>query len=92
MKNSKHVTRENIVNTLELPKDLLLGMPYISLCGNRELLLENHRGFLTYSETQMVILCKHFQIEINGKGLYVEYYTADSMKIQGQMEQILFHL
>ncbi len=90
MKNRKHVNRENLVNALELPKDLLLGMPYLTLCGNQELLIENHRGFLTYSNTQMVILCKNFQIQINGKDLYVEYYTADSMKIQGFMEQIIF--
>lgn len=90
MKNRKHVNRENLVNALELPKDLLLGMPYLTMSGNQELLIENHRGFLTYSEKQMVILTKTFQIEITGTGLYVEYYTADHMKIQGHMEQIRF--
>lgn len=91
MKNRKHVNREKLVNALELPKDLLLGMPYLTMNGNRELLIENHRGILTYSDRQMVVLTKSYQIEITGKELYVEYYTADLMKIQGQMDGIAFH-
>ncbi len=90
MKNRRHVNREKIVNALELPKDLMLGTPCLTMNGNRELLIENHRGILTYSDRQMVVLAKDIRIEISGTGLYVEYYTADLMKIQGQMDGIAF--
>ncbi len=90
MKNRKHVNHEKIVSALELPKDLLLGMPYLTMNGNRELLIENHRGILTYTGRQMVILTKTHQIEISGSELYVEYYTADLMKIRGNIDGIAF--
>ena len=49
MKNHKKINPENLIETLELPKDLILGMPVISLTGNCEILIENHRGITDYS-------------------------------------------
>lgn len=90
MKNHKKINPENLIETLELPKDLILGMPVISLTGNREILIENHRGITDYSEHQMIILSKEFRIQIDGEYLNVEYYTGESMKIRGQIHQITF--
>lgn len=92
MKKIAHVNREKIVTALELPKDLLLGVPYLHLTGNRELLIENHKGILSCSDEQMVILAKQYAIDLKGRNLYVEYYNADSMKIIGDMEELHFQI
>lgn len=81
---------ENLIEAFELPKDLLLGMPVLSVMGDREILIENHRGISYYSEQKMLIACSKQQIEITGDALTIEYYTKDSVKIRGRIEQILF--
>ena len=42
--------RELVVNSLKLPKDLLLGASIVTLTGNREAWIENYKGIIEYSE------------------------------------------
>lgn len=88
MNNRKHSKRDTIVNSLELPKDLFLGVPVFTMNGNRELLVENHRGILQYSSQQMVIRSKAFPIRILGKNLRIDSYTADTLVVCGDIEEI----
>lgn len=81
---------ENLIETLELPKDLILSMPVLSVTGDRELIVENHRGISYYSEQKMLIACCKQQLEITGNALMIEYYTKDSLKIRGRIVQIQF--
>lgn len=88
MKNRKHVNRESIINTLELPKDLFLGAPVFTLTGDGELVIENHRGIQFYSEDQMIVRSKHFIIKVSGHHLFIESYSVDGMIIHGKIENI----
>ncbi len=82
---------ETIINSLELPKDLFLGVPVFTMYGNGELLIENHRGILLYGQEQMTVRSKRFLICIIGKNLQIDSYTADSLLICGNIEEITFH-
>ena len=89
MNNRKHSKRETIVKSLELPQDLFLGVPVFTMNGNRELLVENHKGILRYSSEQMVIRSKAFPIQIIGTNLRIETYTKDSLIVCGNIEGIM---
>lgn len=88
MKNRKHVNRESIINTLELPKDLFLGVPVFTLTGDGELVIENHRGIQLYSQEQIIVRSRHFMIRVDGQNLFIESYSADGMMIHGKIENI----
>jgi sporulation protein YqfC len=83
---------EHIADSLELPKDVILGIPFISLCGNMEFSIDNHNGILSYESGQIVIRTKHYPICIRGRQLLIDYYTRDSIKIRGQITDICFML
>lgn len=83
-------TTNKIVNTLDLPKDLFLGLPTISLCGNRELYISNHKGILSYGQEEMLILVKDYQIQIKGKGLAIVSYTKEELTIHGYVFSVEF--
>ena len=42
--------RKNMTEALELPKEIMLNLPLISLVGREEVTIENYRGILEYSE------------------------------------------
>ena len=46
---------ERVSSALELPADLLAGLPRVELIGDRELRMENHRGISYYSDTEIRI-------------------------------------
>ena len=53
-----------VIDVLELPKDILFGIPYLTFHGNLELIVENHRGLVNYEETEISILAKENTILI----------------------------
>lgn len=79
---------EKMIHTLELPRDLFLGVPIFTMNGDGELLIENHKGILKYSLTEIQVSAKTFPIQIIGENLSIEYYTADTLKICGKINQI----
>ena len=88
-KHSKHATNK-IIKTLDLPEDLFLGLSNISLSGNREIYISNHRGILNYGQEEMVILLKDYQFQIKGKKLCIISYSKDELTIQGYIHSMEF--
>ncbi len=91
MKYRKKKTAANFIDALELPKDVLLGLPNMEINGNRELFISNHRGILNYNQENIEILAKDIHIEVTGKELYIELYSAEEIIITGYMEEIRFY-
>lgn len=71
-----------------IPKDVVLGAPILTMTGQTELLIENYRGILEYTDLLVRIQTKAGQIRITGKRLQIEYYTNDEMKITGKVTAI----
>lgn len=87
--HSKHNTKK-LIESLDLPQDLFLGMPNLSLCGNNEIYISNHRGILSYGQEEMVILAKEYQIEIKGENLNIVSYTKEDLTIHGYIHSVKF--
>ena len=50
MKHNKlKSVKQNMVETLELPKDLMYGDSIVTITGRREVLIENYKGILEYT-------------------------------------------
>lgn len=90
MRKEHSSQHENLINALDLPKDLVLGMPYLNLCGNRELYIENHKGIMNYDTGKLIVITRQLQIAIEGRGLCVEQYTYDTLKVSGYIDSIRF--
>ena len=80
----------SIIETCELPKDVLLGASILSLTGNDELVIENFKNMIEYQEENLLIQCKKYKIRIEGKKLHIELFTKEEMKIKGKIESIKF--
>ena len=85
--NSKQTTKK-IIQGLDLPQDLFLGIPNISLSGNTEVYISNHRGILSYDEELINILVKDYQLQIRGRGLSIFAYTKDDLTIRGYIRSL----
>jgi sporulation protein YqfC len=87
--NSKRTTQK-IIHTLDLPPDLFLGLPNISLSGNAEVYISNHHGILSYEEECVNLLVKDYQIQIKGRGLHIFSYSKDDVTIRGYIRSLEF--
>lgn len=82
--------KENMVTTLELPKDLMYEAVIITATGQQEILVENYRGILEYTPESIKIQTKTCCVCISGKRLNIAYYTNEEMKICGFIKSIFY--
>lgn len=82
--------KENMVETLELPKDLMYRASIVTITGRREVLIENYKGILEYTEEYIKIQTKNAKLTVYGKRLNIEYYTNEDMKVVGFIKSIEF--
>ena len=80
--------RYRMADAANLPKDVVLGVPILTLTGHYEVNIENYRGILEYTEQLIRINVRGGQIRITGKSLEINYYTTTDMKITGKVEKI----
>lgn len=82
--------KSNIVESLELPRDIMYGAVIITATGRNQVLIENYKGIIEYTREKIRLQTKNCQVTIAGKNLLVEYYTNEEMKITGLIQGILY--
>ncbi|MBS3994913.1 MAG: sporulation protein YqfC [Alkaliphilus sp.] len=90
MKNLSKEIKETVSELLELPKDIILDLPRITLVGNLQLYIENHRGLIEYSNQRIRIYTKNGIMRIMGKNLVIKTVIKEEIIIVGLIEHIEF--
>lgn len=90
MKNPEIKLSNKIIDTCQLPKDVLLGAFVISMTGNTEILIENFKNIIKYQPETLLLQCKKNQIQIEGKNLNIVFYTNEEIKITGHISELKF--
>ncbi|MBB6217925.1 sporulation protein YqfC [Anaerosolibacter carboniphilus] len=82
--------KESISELLELPKDIILDLPRITMIGNLQIYIENHKGILEYSKQRIRIYTKNGTLRIIGRDLQIKTIITEEIIITGMIEQIEF--
>ena len=68
---TKRDRAELLADKLDIPADAL-GSVKLSLCGRSRLLVENHRGIITYNDNIIEIDCGSVKLAVRGDALRLE--------------------
>lgn len=82
--------RKNVTEALELPKEIMLNLPLISLIGREEVTIENYKGILEYGEETVRIGTAAGILRLTGRGLCLKQLSAECMVVTGQIESLAF--
>ena len=80
-----------MADAANMPKDVVLGVPILTMTGQMEVSVEDYRGILEYTDLLIRVQTKIGQIKIIGKSLQIDYYTNDEMKVTGHIDSIEYH-
>ena len=69
MEDKLYRTKQSIVDKLDLPRDIILNMPKITITGDNEIIIENHKGVVLFEENQVKINSGVGLISIYGRDL-----------------------
>ena len=85
---TKRDRAELLADKLDIPADAL-GCVKLSLCG-RSLLVENHRGIITYNDNLIEIDCGSVKLAVRGDALRLEAMSGSDMFICGRIIALEF--
>lgn len=83
---------DSVLRNLELPSDVVEFAPKVSVISTVRVLIENHNGIKLYSENEIIIKCKDFNISVSGSNLSIKEVTKEYIYIFGKINCIKYNI
>ncbi len=77
---------ERLADVVDISKNVMLGMPLVTLLGDRELTIENYVGIIEYGDEVIRIKCKAVNVSITGKNMELKTMTEEFLYITGRFK------
>ena len=87
-KKNKDRSASVIDTILDVPKEIVTGLPKITILGFNEILIENYKGILVYEEFYIRVNTYIGIVNINGLNFNIKQMTEDDLLITGQIDSI----
>lgn len=81
---------KKVADVFELPQDLVLDLSRITIVGQSDLFLENHKGIMECGPELIRISLARGYLEIEGKNLKIRFITQDEVAVGGRIMGIKF--
>ena len=90
MENKMYRTKEAISNKLELPRDILLQLPKITILADNEIYIENHKGVVIFEEEEVKINSSVGPISIYGKNFKILFIGGNTITLSGNFKSVVY--
>ena len=77
-----------LVDKLEMPKEIVLDVPRITVIGRNEITIENHKGILIFEKNEIKIKTSLEPLTIKGNSFEILYIAASTITIKGYFDSI----
>ncbi|MDR0381128.1 MAG: sporulation protein [Oscillospiraceae bacterium] len=81
---------ERAADILDLPADVVAGLPRVEILGCRRLLMENHRGILAYGGETIDINGGQVVVRVRGQRLELRAMNAAELALDGIIRGVEF--
>ncbi len=76
------------VDRLDLPPELAYGVPQMELMGQRQFLMAQHKGVLSYSTELVEISGGSMVVRLTGRDLQLLAMTEEELRLGGVIEKV----
>ena len=90
MRNKIDKSKEIIAEKFDLPRDILMDLPKITIIANSEISIEGHSGILLFTENEIQVSTKLGVVIIMGKNLEILYIGGSTITLKGVFENVLY--
>jgi sporulation protein YqfC len=82
--------RRWITDKLELPADIMMDLPRITMVGQIHIYIENHRGLLAFSDKELRLLLKQGQLLVRGENFVIKMILPEEILLEGKINQVIY--
>ncbi|WP_027415827.1 sporulation protein YqfC [Aneurinibacillus terranovensis] len=90
MKKWSEKWRRIASGVLDLPQDITMEMPRITMIGQLQMYIENHRGVLLFSNQELRLLLTKGQLLVRGEKLVIRAILPEEVLLEGIVNQVIF--
>ena len=90
VRNWSQQWKQLILKRMDLPEDVTMDLPRITMIGQIHIYIENHRGLLTFTDHEVRLMLKHGQLLIRGSGFVIRTILPEEILLEGDIDQVLF--
>ncbi len=83
---------EKLTDAAELPKEITLGLPKITVLAKEEALVENYKGIIEYDDTIVRLYTAIGIVTIRGDSLSITAITDEDVTVSGTVTAVLLDI
>ncbi len=80
--------QQKIARLLDIPNDIVFDLPKITIIGNIQLYIENHRGIIEYTPESVRLSVSFGELEISGEMLTIRNITREEIHLDGLIRSV----
>jgi sporulation protein YqfC len=89
-KNWVQQVRQWMTQKMDLPEDVMMDLPRITMIGQIHIYIENHRGLLTFTDKEVRLLLKQGQLMIRGKSFVIKMILPEEILLEGKIDEVTY--
>ncbi|NQD66846.1 sporulation protein YqfC [Bacillus haikouensis] len=89
-KNWVQQMRKWMTQTMDLPEDVMMDLPRVTMIGQIHIYIENHRGLLTFTDQEVRLLLKQGQLLIKGEQFVIKMILPEEILLQGKIVEVTY--
>lgn len=82
--------KEKFAEMLDLPKEIVLNIPKVTIVGNKDMMIENYKGVMEYEDTRIRVNTGTGVVKVTGARLLIREITSEDIIISGDIHGLEF--
>ncbi|MDY3972311.1 MAG: sporulation protein YqfC [Hominilimicola sp.] len=83
---------ERAADAWGVPKDVIMNIPRLTISGDKEIYIENHKGILEYTDTEIRISTAMGIVRVCGKNLVIDRIRLEDIVISGCFSRVEYEI
>lgn len=90
MNKWRYRIKQWIGSKFDLPKDVMLDLPRITMIGHLHAYIENHQGLITFSDKEILLKVNKGYIKIKGEKIVLKTMLKEEIIVEGKIKDIQY--
>ncbi|MBU9712058.1 sporulation protein YqfC [Evansella tamaricis] len=90
MKQLKKRMRQWMTEQMDLPADVMMDLPRVTLIGNFHIYIENHKGVIRFTKEELRLRLTEGELLVVGSNFVIKNILPEEMLLEGVIQDIRF--
>ena len=89
-KKWRQKVKQILTNTVDLPQDVMMNLPRITMIGQIHIYIENHTGLIAFSDKEVRLQVEQGELSITGENLIIKTILPEEILLEGVIHSVSY--